>query len=293
MDKNSKELWQYFLICFGFSWMAWAPFILNSRKIIEIPFTFLLPIFGPIGTFGPFVAAFFLTYRGDGKKGVTALVKRGFIWKFNKIWWIPILLFWPGLQAIALLIAIVFGGEILPEALVFTQPWLLIPVFLRGLSIGGPFGEEFGWRGYALDRLQAKWNALVSSLILGFFHAFWHLPLWFVLGPKARTMPFAFFAFNVIVGTIIYTWLYNNTRRSILPAIVFHTFSNMMIFPLSQTLGFPIYGLMIYSSILLVVIIFKPRHLVRSDKSTRLPNGTEPDAALHNHNQVSGYSSKT
>jgi uncharacterized protein len=271
MDKNYKQLILYFLISYGFSWIVWAPFILDSRQIIEIPFTFLLPIFGPIGTFGPFVAAFLLTYRNDGKSGVVALAIRGFDWKFNKIWWIPILLFWPGLQAIALLLSVVFGGERLPLAIVFSQPWLLIPIFLRGFFIGSVIGEEFGWRGYALDRLQTKWNALVSSLILGLFHAFWHLPLWFVLGPKARTMPFAFFAFNVIAGTIIHTWLYNNTHRSILPAIIFHTFSNMIIFPLSQTLGFPIYGLMFYSSVLLVVIIFKPQHFVRRKKSISQP----------------------
>jgi len=94
MDTNLKRLWQYFLITYGFSWIVWSPFILDSRGIIEIP-SFWLPVFGPIGTFGPFVAAFFLTFWDDGKRGVIDLAKKGINWKFNKIWWIPIILLWP------------------------------------------------------------------------------------------------------------------------------------------------------------------------------------------------------
>jgi membrane protease YdiL (CAAX protease family) len=272
MNRDLRRLCQYFVIAYGFSWIVWTPFILDSRKIIELPPS-LLPVFGPVGTFGPFVGAFLLSYRDNGKNGIVALAKRGFSWRFNKVWWVPTLLFWPGLQAIALVLAVVFAGEALPEVMFLSQPWLLLPVFLRGLFVGGAFGEEFGWRGYALDRLQANWNALVASLVLGLLHACWHIPLWFAVGPKARTQNFGLFAFNVVVVAIVYTWLYNNTGRSILPSLVFHTLSNMMIFPVHLTqIGYPIWGLMIWGSTLVIVVIFKPRRLVRGDKSVNLLN---------------------
>jgi uncharacterized protein len=266
MEKNLKDLLQYFLITYGFSWVVWSPFILHSRGIIEIP-SFLLPMFGPIGTFGPFVAAFFLTYKDDGGNGVVTLLKRGFNWKFNKIWWVPILLFWPMLQGVSLLFAVLFGKEALPafsEIMLFSQPWLLILIFFRTVFIGGPIGEEFGWRGYALDRLQAKWNALVSCLILALFHACWHFPLWLVQGPKARNTPFLIFIVIILTLTIVWVWLYNNTNHSVLPAIVTHAFSNMIIFPFPETkLGYPIYLLLFILSAIIIVIIFKPKKLVR------------------------------
>lgn len=276
MDKNIKRLLQYFLITYGFSWIIWSPFILNSRGIIEIP-SFLLPVFGPVGTFGPFVAAFLLTYKDNGKNGVIALAKRGLNWKFNKIWWVPILLFWPVLQGVSLLFAVLFGKEALPalsEVTLISQPWILIPIFFRTVFIGGPIGEEFGWRGYAIDRLQAKWNALVSCLILALFHACWHIPLWLVHGPKARNTPFWIFMVIILTVTIVWVWLYNNTNRSILPVIITHAFSNMILFPFPETkLGYPIYLLLFILSSITIVVIFKPQGLTLGNKSA--PNGNE------------------
>ncbi|MBS7658002.1 MAG: CPBP family glutamic-type intramembrane protease [Candidatus Bathyarchaeia archaeon] len=59
------------------------------------------------------------------------------------------------------------SGETIPELAVLSQPWLILGNFIYILFLGGPFQEEFGWRGYALPRLQAHHNALVSSLMLG------------------------------------------------------------------------------------------------------------------------------
>ncbi|WP_256253107.1 CPBP family intramembrane glutamic endopeptidase [Paenibacillus sp. UNC496MF] len=55
-------------------------------------------------------------------------------------------------------------------------------MFLLGSLLGGPFGEEPGWRGYALPKLQEKYRILGASLILGVLWTMWHLPFFFIQG---------------------------------------------------------------------------------------------------------------
>jgi membrane protease YdiL (CAAX protease family) len=110
-----------------------------------------------------------------------------------------------------------------------------------GLVIG-PLAEEFGWRGFALDQLQSKWSALVSSLVLGVFWWLWHLPLFFMIGMVQNELGFgtlAFWAFatNVLAQSILYTWVYNSTGRSILAVILMHFMHNStqnLLMPLSD-----------------------------------------------------------
>ncbi|HWQ19678.1 MAG TPA: CPBP family intramembrane glutamic endopeptidase, partial [Methanotrichaceae archaeon] len=91
--------------------------------------------------------------------------------------------------------------------------------------------EELGWRGYALDRLQSRWSALVSSLILGILWAFWHTPLFLFKDSIQYKMGFGSLAFwtfivSVVFMAIIMTWIFNNTCRSTLSAILWHAVVN-------------------------------------------------------------------
>jgi membrane protease YdiL (CAAX protease family) len=92
------------------------------------------------------------------------------------------------------------------------------------LLILGPLSEEIGWRGYALARLQTQWNALTSSLIVGLVWALWHLPLFMMVGTSFHESgdPFIGFMIKMIASSILYTWLYNNTKQSLWSAILLH-----------------------------------------------------------------------
>ena len=82
-------------------------------------------------------------------------------------------------------------------------------------------GEEIGWRGFALPRLQEAHDALVSSIVLGLFWAIWHVPMWIASG----IVGFYLLRSVVTITTyaILFTWVYNNTGGSLLLAWLFHT----------------------------------------------------------------------
>ena len=153
-----------------------------------------------VAPFGPTIAAFLLTYINEGRNGAKELLKRGLDFRFRKIWLIPIFLLMPAIVGFSLLLAVLIG-EPVPEIAVLSQPWVIIPAFFYILFLGGPLQEEFGWRGYALDRLQINYNALVSSVILGFIWGLWHLPLFFM--PR-QEMYYNVPIWGFILGTIFF-----------------------------------------------------------------------------------------
>jgi uncharacterized protein len=58
----------------------------------------------------------------------------------------------------------------------FAQNPLTILSFILFMYLWGPSNEEFGWRGYALDKLMVKYGFIKGSLILGFIWGIWHIP---------------------------------------------------------------------------------------------------------------------
>jgi hypothetical protein len=93
-------------------------------------------------------------------------------------------------------------------------PGITIPMLLGRVVyqlFSGPISEEAGWRGFALPRLQSKYNALVSSLILGVIWTFWHLPLFFLAGSAQKGIPFPIYLVLICTLTLYITWVYNNT----------------------------------------------------------------------------------
>jgi uncharacterized protein len=130
-------------------------------------------------------------------------------------------------------------------------PWLLVPAMLA-VFINGPLPEELGWRGYALDQLQARWSAAIASLVLGAIWAVWHLPLFVMTGMVHASQGLgwrALFFVNVIAMAFVLTWIFNNTWRSTLGAILFHFMANV-----SFGLGNVSDGTNLYATLLLAAV---------------------------------------
>jgi membrane protease YdiL (CAAX protease family) len=104
---------------------------------------------------------------------------------------------------------------------------MILTIVAMYLVVGLVNGEELAWRGFALPHLQAKYNALTSSIVLGVIWTLFHLPLFFTAtGSSQAEMSFVSFLISTISMTVLYTWMYNNTRGSVLMAYLFHAAAN-------------------------------------------------------------------
>ncbi|MFX0004088.1 MAG: CPBP family intramembrane glutamic endopeptidase [Candidatus Hodarchaeota archaeon] len=223
LNQLSRSLGKYLIITFAFSWLFWLPSLLSSFQIIrhEPIYNFLLVF----GGFGPFIASFSLTIIEGGKEGAIALWSKGWHCE-KKLYLIISLTAIPLLCIISLLIASVFEGGPIFEYINQYQSGYIFTEILVMFFFGGPFQEEFGWRGYALYYLQSKFNAFESSLILGAIWSFWHYPLFLINSTALYNQNFFSYTISLLALSILFTWLNNNTNGSILVAIFFHTSIN-------------------------------------------------------------------
>ena len=101
------------------------------------------------------------------------------------------------------------------------QWYLVLPIAALILVLGGPLGEEIGWRGFLLPHLQQRRSPLIASLIVGAVWFVWHVPVFWLEGAAQKGSSMA--GFVVVAMSILFTWVYNRTRGSLLLAVLFHT----------------------------------------------------------------------
>lgn len=218
-----RNTWIFFVLTFVISWLLWLPSVLRSTGYADLPE--IVGLAGMFAVLGPTIAGFIMIGKESGRAGMVKMLQRAFTTGFNKRWWLPTLLLMPviGLLTAALM---TFLRVKTPT---WTAPTLVTALVtaLTILFIGGGL-EEFGWRGYALDRMQNGRNALTASLVLGFFWGLWHLPLFFIKGTTQAeaAIPVWEFVLQIMVLSVLFTWLYNNTGGSLLVSILFHTIGN-------------------------------------------------------------------
>lgn len=117
--------------------------------------------------------------------------------------------------------------------IIMRNPLMIAPVLLISI-ISGPLNEEFGWRGYALDKLLVRFGFLGASLILGFIWGIWHLAWYFTPGQAQYDMlqNSVFHAIMyipaVMMLSVFVTFIYIKTKRSILAGALVHMFSNLL-----------------------------------------------------------------
>ena len=129
----------------------------------------------PVFPYGPFLAAVIVLALTTGKTGVIGLLRRIVLWRVGLRWY-AVALFLPVALAAVCLNVLVLGAPAPSLEELGGWPSLFV-LFPLTLLIGGPLGEEPGWRGYVLPRLQTGRSALTASLILGALIALWHLTL--------------------------------------------------------------------------------------------------------------------
>lgn len=208
----------FFGMAFIFSWIAILPLILNPALPVE-PFQIL-------GAFaGPTLSAIIVISITEGRSGVGKFLKRYIQWRAGALWWLLVL--FAILIMLNIVAALIIGPVILTEFASHIA-LILLTYFLTLVTgvILGPLWEEPGWRGFALPRLQALYHPLIASIILGILWAAWHLPAYAGGWMEAS---FPALLVDCIAFSIFATWIYNNTRGSILLMILLHSASNAAI----------------------------------------------------------------
>ncbi|PYJ87033.1 MAG: hypothetical protein DME70_07210, partial [Verrucomicrobia bacterium] len=214
-----NDLASFFVLAFLFSWYPWIIALVRGTAS------------GP-NPLGPLIAALIVTGLADGRSGMRTLLGRmvrariGFS-SYAIIFGLPILL-----CGAAMAIMAVFGQPIaLPTAAAareLPERFIFILLFI-GL------GEEPGWRGFALPRLQKTHSPLVASLILAPIWALWHLPL---MGNEFPVAIIPAFLISLLGGTLIQTWLFNRSKGSVFAQMLFHATVNTvgagLLFPLMK-----------------------------------------------------------
>lgn len=204
-----------------------------------------------------------MTWLTLGKGEMVALFKRYFLWLVHWKWYLVAFLLQPALQFASVVLTSWLAGvpvdyshPMIRDVVPLTAPFLalVVPWFLFEIITNG---EEMGWRGYILPRLQARHNALVASLIVGVIWSVWHLPKFVGTGAgSGRSFPW--FVIFFLASSILYTWLYNNTRGSLLLVTLFHASDNTagMFLPTSfAVVGGVVENLLIVLYVITAVIV--------------------------------------
>src|SRR5215469_13046583 len=227
----------FFVILFAGAWIVFLPLVLAQNGLGLLPYTVppvgpypLSYYFGTLGAIaGPTLAALMVTAITTGTAGVRQLLRRYVLWRVGLRWYLLVLV---GLPLIQLAVSCVFLG--IAPLTAFIQRWsLYFTTFLPNvlvIGVAAQIWEEGGWSGFAVPALQQRFGAWRACLVLGPLWALFHLPVFFVPGQIFATKVDAITMLVQMVLLIIVaiptrmmmTWVFNNTKASILIAILLH-----------------------------------------------------------------------
>src|ERR671921_1534336 len=268
----------FFVLTYALTWAIESPFVFLTDSVTATQGLVLIILASNV----PSAVAIILTAVVLGRGALRKLLGRLLIWRVNPIWYLVVFL-----GPVALV-----GGVVGLNALM-GGPALSLGMTLVGATIffafsvvpGSALGEEIGWRGYVLPRLQSRMSALSASLLIAPIWGLWHLPLWLTGDPvKTPTFYVAFFA-SAFALSIILTWVYNSTGGSLLMVVLAHATFNLPITLTIDDLGtggrvpsLLYFGLLAVAAIV-VVFWAGPEHFSRKRKKQQEEGAAESEVA--------------
>jgi membrane protease YdiL (CAAX protease family) len=201
----------FFIVTYAVTGLLWLPILRAGQSPSKL--TNRLELFLLLATIAPSGVALILSAMEGGWSGVRALLAQFGRWRFGAGWYVYAIVVAPLIAVVVLVVSRAMGGSAPTPA---APLQFLIPL--------APLGEELGWRGYALPRLQRRMPALSAALLIGLIWACWHLPYFAFsdVHPLAFWIGFPLFAAVIIAESVLAAWLYNSTRGSVLATFIFH-----------------------------------------------------------------------
>jgi membrane protease YdiL (CAAX protease family) len=221
--------WLYFILTYFISWPVWVAGILLLPENLTIV-TLIL------GAFGPFFAALILLRITRDSSGLKEWFKINFNFRIKIIWYLLGGIILPFLIAATHhMIYLRLGGR---SGIELSPEWLIYFVYLIPTALFTGGNEEPGWRGYITPVLLEKFHPVIVCTIVGFGWAVWHLPMYFLEGWGSSDQPFVWLLIYCIPLSMILTWLYYKSKRSIIPVMLLHAGTNVVFryFPMETKL---------------------------------------------------------
>ena len=249
-DDRINEVARFSVMTFLWSWLWWTPRILATYGVISLSPLWDV-VLGAIGALGPGLTALTQVWRTKGKTAAIEFCGRGWKFNFNPMLLLPAVVIMPLIGGLTTWVLALTGLE---------NPWeysllsiIDLPlVFVIVVLLISAAGEETGWRGFVQQQLQTILNPFRASLVLGLVWGVWQLPLHFIGGTLQSVLPVMQIILQAIALSVLFTWLYNKSRGSLLVATLFHFSVSLcgLIFPVwASTIGQWVYLLLIIVSI--------------------------------------------
>ncbi|MGK7870541.1 CPBP family intramembrane glutamic endopeptidase [Falsiroseomonas sp. E2-1-a20] len=218
----------FFAITFGISWgLAVIFWILKSLGLgflndeqpgLPARILFLLAVWGPN------FSAVLVTWMIGGPGALRDLFSRLSPRRAGAGWWATAVLLPLGLLAISVLMAKPFAD--VGFARLAADSWTALLTFLGLSLIGGPLGEELGWRGFALPRMIKRMTPLTATLLIGLAWGAWHLPVLVVPQIQQAFLPPGFpilaFPLYTTAASVLIGWIYLRGGQCLWLAVLFH-----------------------------------------------------------------------
>jgi membrane protease YdiL (CAAX protease family) len=218
------------LVACSYSWSLWFLMIASARG--WLPFRFPT---NPLGSLGPLIAACVLVRSADRAPTLASFLRASVFTRPPARWLLLALIGPLGLTSLAVLAHRLLAGP-LPAPLGLERFYLLPGIFVLILLLGGPVGEEFGWRGYVLPLLLRDRSPLRASLYVAVLWVVWHLPLFWLPGAAQEGGSIVGFAATVAAASILFTWVCLHTAPGLLAVLLLHTSVNLWSFVLPSIL---------------------------------------------------------
>ncbi|MFA9428323.1 CPBP family intramembrane glutamic endopeptidase [Natronorubrum sp. A-ect3] len=220
---NPTNPYVFVIIYLGWAWFFWGLIVLSGESVWTFPNVLLFYI----GGLSPMLGGIALTHRLGGWSGLRNLWDRTVnTRRISPRWYVICIFLQPAITVLAAGLVVLAGASEQP-----LNPSIeleSLALFLTFTVLAGVV-EEIGLTGYFVHRLLEFRGVVAVGVITGAVWATWHVPLWLMEGYfGAATIdpePFYFFGGMVFVQ-ILYAWIYHNTAKSVLAAIIFHTMVN-------------------------------------------------------------------
>jgi membrane protease YdiL (CAAX protease family) len=212
------SIWAFLLAANAITWLACL--LLRSEFAsghLWALFTFIF-----ITVWSPTAIALALSFRPNDAGGICTLLRLVFRRPAgNKLWYLISILVPIASVVVAILIAryLHSGAPFIPLA--------ALPLTLALQIFTGAMGEELGWRGFLLSRLENKVSPQIAAALMGIAWALWHLPSFFFPGMPQQHMPPAAFLLMVAAFGVFLALLFNRTRGSLVSTMLAHFCFNM------------------------------------------------------------------